>query len=283
MLGLRKVIDPEKGAVPEVYRMQEHVIKRNEYGQLYEQRETASQTAQGVDAVTRIKLHELRILLGFVVLEFLFERVHLGLDFFHLDLHLLHGNHALDGKGKENQPHDQRDHDDGNAVIMDITVEPFEEIEEGFCKKLDPAVVNRFLEIIADGFYRIILERPEINLPVLYGGLSRRDRVSRIAVEHLHESFIPDRAQCDRRIRPRFGKEARYEVLLGVTEPVDDTIVAAGFFGFLLHHFDVAGYERDEAHRIPAPAVLLHLAEPLDIEFLLKGSRPRIGHFEPLL
>ncbi len=69
-----------------------------------------------------------------VVLVFLSQRLHLGLEF----LHLLHGGVALVAQRPEDDLDDDGQKDDGEAVVTDVLVKKFQYQQQRHGKPLHP-------------------------------------------------------------------------------------------------------------------------------------------------
>src|SRR5205085_84060 len=102
-------------------------VERDEDRQLEEHRPAPG---EGVDPRLLVDLHDLLVLLLPVPLVFLLDRLHLRLD----RLHVLHRADLLDAERQQDEPGQQREGDDRQAVVRDEVVdageEPSDRVEE---------------------------------------------------------------------------------------------------------------------------------------------------------
>ena len=141
----REVVGPEETLAAQLDAVGHEVEERNPDGHLDEHRQTA---AHGRNAVLRIELHHLLLLLHGVLLAgiFLGELVNLGLEHTHLgrrEITLLRGgiDQNLDDDGQEEQHHTHRQTPRGEPVEKrhdDPAVDPLEE---------RPAQIDQVLEL----------------------------------------------------------------------------------------------------------------------------------------
>ena len=88
----------------------------------------------GIDSPLLVQPHHLLVELLLVTLVLLLEGLHLGLD----GLHGLHGPHLLDAEGQQDHPDDQRQQDDGHAVVRHPPVQRGQNAPDPVQEGLEP-------------------------------------------------------------------------------------------------------------------------------------------------
>ncbi len=110
-VGRGKVLDPaEERRVPHVDGDEQHLVQREEHGNLDHHRQAAGQR---VDLLLLVKLHHLLLLLDLVVLEALAHALHLRLELLHL---------AHRAVGGVRQREEQRLHEHGEDQDRDAEI-----------------------------------------------------------------------------------------------------------------------------------------------------------------
>lgn len=120
----------ERG-VPQLDGPQQGLIQGEKHGDLQQH---GHAPAGWVDLVGLVQLHDFRIHLLTVVGVLLADLGHHGLEL----LHLLHGFVALVRKGPEQSLDDDRQDDDGHAVVAHVPVQEMQELVQGLAMMSKP-------------------------------------------------------------------------------------------------------------------------------------------------
>ncbi len=108
---------------------EEHLVEREEHGNLDQHRQAASLRSD--DLLALVKLHHLLLEGELVILEAFLQRLQLRLH----GLHLRHRGIGLVGEREEDRLDHKRDQQDGDAEIADEVEEPVHQPEHGFVRK----------------------------------------------------------------------------------------------------------------------------------------------------
>ena len=149
-VGLGEVVDPEEVAVAQFDRAPEHRVESEKDRDLDEHRETS---AEGIDPVLLVELHQLLVHLLRVVLILLAKFRHLRRE----KLHPLHGGGCLVLQGPEGGLDEDGEDDDGGRVAVQESLEGIHRPEEELRDEVEHAEVHDLLLVLSE-----LAEREEV-------------------------------------------------------------------------------------------------------------------------
>jgi len=126
-------------------RIEKDFIKGKENRNLDGHGQTA---AHRVDFISPIQIHHFLVDSFSVILEFLPQFRHFGLQF----LHFSHRAEADLRRVPEEDFNDHRQDDDGQTIIARVGIEEFHGIEHGLGHDIEPPEIQRSVQIVAEGF-----------------------------------------------------------------------------------------------------------------------------------
>src|SRR6185437_799937 len=140
-IGCREILNPaEERRVAHVDRDEQHLIKREEDGDLQQDRPASGQR---IDLLLFVEIEDLFLLaLGVVLVKFLYA--------LHLRLQLFHARHArvlLVGKRKERRFHEHCQYKNRDAEVVHDAVDEFHQLKQRPGDEVEPAPVDHLVKL----------------------------------------------------------------------------------------------------------------------------------------
>ncbi len=148
----RQILDPaEERRVPHFDGDEQHLVEREEHRNLHHD---GKATGDRVDLLLLVDLHHLLLLLHLVVGIALLQRGQLRLHRFHLR----HRRVGLVGEREEEELHQHRHQQDGDAEIAEQVEEEVERQEHRLGDEIEPAPVDQQIEMVEPQFLVVAAE-----------------------------------------------------------------------------------------------------------------------------